>query len=490
MMPTVSAVPGMIAAAAAVALACAPFPASAQFTAEEKFLVEVAASAVRVAPDVAALWPGFWAADQAFALHPVRAAALVVVPSPPAAAPGVRIPDPDLPYELRGRAFLHHAPLPVGNLFDTDFRFGDRVMTAVGRMDSIYSVRDPRLATLVYLFHESFHAHQERRFRPTSGSYRRFGALEEPPVDLQLISTPAFRASTVVERRMLAAALDVPEGEDPRPLLRDYLAVRAARIGALPPEYRDGEAHNERKEGSANIVGYEAGLLAARRSRSDLPAVLRADLLDPRLETDDFGRIYRSAHIYATGGAIGLLLDRLKADWRIRMESGATFVDLLAEAAGVDPVADSARVQAALERFGYREIMLSLPAAREPHPVAEFDQSGAFRLVLLGVWPRRVGMSGAPAIPVEKGLTVYTPETRFTFTAPRISLETSGRPVLLDTRMTARVVVMLDAAAKVQSAEGTSGVRTTIVSAEGMTVEIEGAVNVVRDGNSVVVTLP
>ncbi|MBX9854528.1 MAG: hypothetical protein K2Y26_03330, partial [Gemmatimonadaceae bacterium] len=71
-----------------------------------------------------------------------------------------------------------------------------------------------------------------------------------------------------------------------------------------------------------------------RRTRADVAALVVQDLQQtPSFaagQPDDyFSNAYRQQHIYATGAAIAVILERLKAPWRDAIQSGATFEELL-----------------------------------------------------------------------------------------------------------------------------------------------------------------
>lgn len=71
-----------------------------------------------------------------------------------------------------------------------------------------------------------------------------------------------------------------------------------------------------------------------RRPSADVAALVVQDLQQtPSFaagQADDyFSNTYRQQHIYATGAAIAVILERLKAPWRNAVQSGATFEELL-----------------------------------------------------------------------------------------------------------------------------------------------------------------
>jgi hypothetical protein len=132
------------------------------------------------------------------------------------------------------------------------------------------------------------------------------------------------------------AVLDDSRPDSVKSLLRRYLSVRSDRTLLLPPEARSYESSEDRNEASAQLVAYRSALTAVEGSGDRLPELVRSDLAntppfdDPRA-THALG-YFRQWHVYATGAAIGILLERLGVDWRAEMQRGATFVDLLTRA--------------------------------------------------------------------------------------------------------------------------------------------------------------
>jgi hypothetical protein len=232
---------------------------------------------------------------------------------------------------------------PPGRLasvcFDLDFRVGDSRLIAVPVVGPMYSVGDSLTATVVTLYHEAFHAFQGQRFSPTrTGQYT---AHQEIRIPLGLVRSTAFDSLARAERLLLAEALRLRQSDSIRAVVSRYLDVRASRMQLLPPALRQAEAHNERKEGSAQWVGYTAALIRMGRSREDVRALIARDLRETPSFTagdakDYFGNAYRKWHVYATGAALAELLDRAGVAWREEIQAGASFEELARQLSALD----------------------------------------------------------------------------------------------------------------------------------------------------------
>lgn len=305
----------------------------------EPVSIQSARMAVRHAGAAQRAWPRYTFPD-AFVLCDRDSVTLVVGPEPLASSHGsprriaVAGSKPDA-YLYRSRP----DGLPPQCL-SLSFPYAGRRVLSWVVTDSIYALREPVFATVYALFHETFHMHQRQHFLPTPAGDPRlvYDATEQArAIPDSVIRSGAFQRLAERERRLLADALVAPD-DSLRPLLRTYLATRVERMALLPEELRWSEPHEERKEGSGHYFGYVASFEAMGRSRRDIIAALQSDLLD----TPPFDRLphgtrrgsYRHWHIYATGGAIGLLLDRLRVTWRERLQHGVTFVSLLTQVVG------------------------------------------------------------------------------------------------------------------------------------------------------------
>lgn len=225
------------------------------------------------------------------------------------------------------------------------FRFPHhgRQILAFPALETAFSIRDPQRALVVGVLHEWFHQYQRSAFAATDGAKPewRYGVHEATlPMPAEVMEDDAFQRGARDERLLLARALSSPEGDSMRLLIREYLTARAARMRLLPPELRGVEPHEERKEGTAQYAAYRTVFARGAPASQELVSLLQEDLREPL----DFAqaaagsvRTWRSWHIYATGAAIGVLLDRLGCDWRLAVAEGSSFFAVLLAATGDEP---------------------------------------------------------------------------------------------------------------------------------------------------------
>ncbi len=155
--------------------------------------------------------------------------------------------------------------------------------------------------------------------------------------DCAHLDTADGRYYLQLEWRALAAALQATDDPARRAAVLDALAFRQARQAVAP-----GAAANEQAleldEGLAEYTGIMVGLAAPAERRAAAIADLAAHVDDP-----SFVRSFA----YATGPALGLLLDQYAAGWRQELARattlGARLATALGEAALPDVVAAAAR---------------------------------------------------------------------------------------------------------------------------------------------------
>lgn len=190
--------------------------------------------------------------------------------------------------------------------------------------DGGHNLSDPADATAAAVIHEEFHRYQMRRFDPL---FRASSDVAE--LAAEVVTAPEFLRIAAGERAVLARAL-LSDTSTLRRDLRQYLVLRDQRMRLAPEWLLRSEEDIERIEGSAHLVGYQ-GLFAARGGTvADLTRLVLRDLeTSPVFDENSQTSWYRHWHIYATGSALGLLLDRLGIEWRAKMEAGATFVDFV-----------------------------------------------------------------------------------------------------------------------------------------------------------------
>ena len=210
-----------------------------------------------------------------------------------------------------------------------------------GRPTAQVVVNDSQsVASLVGLTtHEAFHVFQAA----AKQEGRRFGQGEN---SFLVTSYPVFdpqnEAGMALEGRILAAALvgfePVPRARQ-RALARQFLAVRESRQRALGPEFAEFEQLTELNEGLAEYTLVRAVALVARqRDFPDRAAAARLQmgkLTSLHKLTEDVTLSIRLRY-YATGPALGLLLDALEGPaWKTRLtKQNLTVQEALADATG------------------------------------------------------------------------------------------------------------------------------------------------------------
>jgi len=222
-------------------------------------------------------------------------------------------------HEIEGEPIHVRAPVT--------FSFVGTAMDIGGVQTSLvtpFRMREPGtehyLATLV---HESFHAYQQG-FR----GYWAAGNSNEP-------YDPAYCASTGIESRILDAALRTDSAEERDGLLRQFVAVRRARLAGLEEIDVTREFENEFLEGTATYAQTRLLKLLADAKGvhpvgttpdpeysgfSDaevMYAKLRNEISKPRS-----GRFDNHHAIYFNGLGICLLLDEVLPGWKTKVRKG------------------------------------------------------------------------------------------------------------------------------------------------------------------------
>ena len=207
-----------------------------------------------------------------------------------------------------------------------------------GRPTAQVVVNDSQnVASLVGLTtHEAFHVFATAARQEGN----RFGRGEN---SFLVTSYPVFdpqnEAGMALEGRILAAAALASSKAQRRALARQFLAVRESRHRALGAELADFEQLAELNEGLAEYTLVRVVALAARNR--DFPDRVGASRLQTRKLnglhklTEDVTLSIRLRY-YATGPALGLLLDALEGpSWKTRlMSQNLTVQEALADASG------------------------------------------------------------------------------------------------------------------------------------------------------------
>lgn len=335
-----------VAAMAAAIVAAAPARSAhaqdasvnpAAITSADSTMVRAAAAIFRAASEVEGIWPGYWPMGAAVVLlHPSQTVMVVSAGRPPhryAPLEG----DDSLPGELRGHTYVMRGTLPGVH----ENSFATRVPMGA---DSVWAVAPAGAGfynQLEFYYHEHFHlAHQRGGHFVETPEDRRMAAFREPLVNPTHL-TPEFAAAAELERGMLASALEIADADSLRAHLRRYLAARRQRA-ATKLDVVEVERRMERSEGTAQYVGCRAAAMAAGEPPQRAVACVREQLTRDLEQRADFpeadARLMRW-RLYGTGGAIALLLDRLRPGWKPLVEQGMHLDQLLAEAVSFDPVA-------------------------------------------------------------------------------------------------------------------------------------------------------
>lgn len=272
-------------------------------------LVEARAIAARAA-SYSGIWPDFWPPEQAFVLYQGRGPCVMYSPT--------QTPDGFAPMNgasgfWRGRC--------QGTRFQGPMLLFEEVggVPVVGLRILKDSWSGNKLRT--YLLHEAFHGYQRGRFAEGD---------REHVLGVDLALDERLLASKFREAWLLFNAAGREDRQGQVLLARTVLALRAARLAAMPPSAEAIEDGFMRIEGTATFVelraeGLVAGAAAGKR--------LAHDWASSRLEKVMPWELLLRWQSYQTGAAIALLLDAWQVpDWRSRVAAGETLFGLLSEA--------------------------------------------------------------------------------------------------------------------------------------------------------------
>jgi hypothetical protein len=286
---------------------------------------------------------------------------------------------------------------------------------------------------LTLLAHESFH-----RIQPGLG----LGASDAPNAHLD---TESGRLWLRVELRALASALR-SEGPAARQAAADAMLFRMYRHSLFPGSEAM-EAAMEKQEGLAEYTGV---FIALRETGESVGREAR--IVEAFEDSDAFARSFG----YATGPALGLLLDRYAAGWRERATS--TFLDsMLASALDVKPPQDLQGE--ALKRaapYGYAAVARAESEREERHQAVLADLTARFIDGPTLDFPRSQKMyrnfNPQTLVPFPPYGTYYPTGT---FTAPWGKLEVqSGGALLAPDNMSLRVSAPADPNARPVRGDG------------------------------------
>ncbi len=237
-------------------------------------------------------------------------------------------PDPDGKFEKRDGFYAGQLPESI-LIANTSVSWGGEQWAMV-----LLPLPVERFQRLRLLAHESFHRMQ------TALGLR---VSDDASAHLE---TESGRLWLRLELRALAEALRT-RGVASRNAAKDALLFRAARQRHNPGAERL-EPALEIQEGLAEYTGTVAALGVSGES---ITRVARA------VEDAEDQRAFARSFAYATGPALGLLLDRFAGSWRKSVNKDTNLAALLAKAIGNPILGDVVRVaESRAQRYGFRAL--------------------------------------------------------------------------------------------------------------------------------------
>ena len=436
------------------------------------------------------IWPGYNLPSRTWAIFDAANAFVITSGAQPAAFTPRSIKG--IPEEHASRVYWRSGTLPqMSGTVNTRYSLGDLRGTAVSTAADFER-------TVAFLYHEAFHSYQHERFvGDAAPGFTGIGGL-----------TPEYAAHVETERRLLRHALTAT-GREREAIVRQVVAVRALRNRLVPAEVPAIEGRVERHEGIARYV--EVRSVAIALGKPDRwPAERLSDQLEIPLRglagSPDERLIRRRA--YATGAALGVLLDDREPAWKDRVERGEAPGDVLASSvrladADVDPIG-----RQGLERAGYDKMLAETPAPWGTLAVMtndEFLRLAPYRVVLDVAASARTPFTqrsttrlSGPDRPQgiqrpEEGLTILLDLVRLTIDDPSgLQVIVTGRPVSADRRQAAEgsqvITILLDEMPRVNGKTLSDGFRAETaglrITGNGIELTMTGEATVSVEGNT------
>ena len=344
--------------------------------------------------------------------------------------------------------------------------------TLAGRPTAQVVVDSQGIAALVGLTtHEAFHVFETA----SRQSGKRFGQQENSfLVTSYPIFDPQNEAGMALEGRILEATLSAPNQQRRRTLARQFLAVRESRHRALGPDLADFEQQAELNEGLAEYALVRSVDLAARQrgfpDRAGAEQLRAGRRVGLHKLTEEVSLSIRLRY-YATGPALGLLLDALEGPgWKRRLvNQNMTLQDALADASGYRANENALRRQAE-STFVMRSLrtaadsgVAGLRAVRRAQVDSALAAPGVHLVVTID--GRSIGSCGIDPqnlLQVEPGVVLHT--RWFQACSGDLLQATFNAPVVQD-RNTLRSVVGADSTVKVSDGpDGAVQVESPLVS--------------------------
>jgi hypothetical protein len=332
----------------------------------------------------------------------------IVLVNPSTRAAIANFPDPDGKFQKEGDVFLGVFPEQF-TPSNTAVQWGAQQWATV-----MLPLPSDRFRSLSLLAHESFHRIQED-----------LGLSSSDAANVHL-DTKAGRLWLRLELRALARALR-SQGQVSREAAVDAMLFRKYRHTLFPGSEAT-EAALEKQEGLAEYTGVFA---AMRETGEDVTRPARS------VEAFEDSDAYARSFAYATGPALGLLLDRFAAGWRGRA-AVASLDSMLISALRVEAprnLESSAQRRAAL--YGYAAVASAEHDREELHKALLVELKGKFIDGAVLQFPsapemRRVFNPGA-LVPFPPHGTYY-PSGTFTANWGKLQVESGGALVAPDNR--------------------------------------------------------
>jgi hypothetical protein len=298
------------------------------------------------ADGIANIWPGFWGQGPYFGMFPVDGRLLLITPPGVNSCGATPINPSALPAALHERVFQADWVGDSTTLLVLAAKLNSCVVTVfpvVGRAaqhrsdsSSVEWFGDSAATQVMFTVHELFHSYQNGAFQRRAGG---IGAFADPKVlseNTELLESPEFQSQLAQEREAMLAAIRASSSSERWSHVRSYHSLRTKRLETLSPRLRSFEDNQERAEGIANWVGYEAVARVVTRRPNDVRLAIEADLASEWFDVS--GRPYtgvekyRRWHLYLVGTAKAWLLEQANpTGWKQRIADGAALEELVVE---------------------------------------------------------------------------------------------------------------------------------------------------------------
>ena len=295
-----------------------------------------------------AVWPGYQLFDQPVLLY--RSAPFAVLighPHPPADFRA---------YPVRGfpgsRVFVSTSPLEgINSAYYADYELGGEKVFAC-----LYDAGAGAYRVINTVVHERFHVFQGNL--PVDGRKGAFKSFYSGPEMTASDLSAENLALAGLEQAALARAL--LDGVNDADAVKDFISVRFLRRKLFGMFWAVRENDVERDEGMADYL--TARIMEGTRAGGAYSVTALAEfLLRPVYESEPAESMLRG-RLYATGHAIGLLLDRRLQGWKARVAGETYPFELLRRLVPMGPGEQTRRIAALKKRFNYAALLVRAEA--------------------------------------------------------------------------------------------------------------------------------